>query len=198
MGCKPLDKALCCSVRTGSKVILILSIIGSFVAFLTFGIALAVYTYFVQLVVQSIQQQTEGPKEIRDYAQTVINLVLSWCLPFLRAGTGIWGVDFGLTIVALVGHIQRKHLLILPYLIVKMIRWGLTLLVIYGVSITLLVYKVDLPGGVMFATGTLTLVLDFYLWYIVLSEFMNLKKEHDEDQQRRPHDGAESYALQPK
>lgn len=191
-----MTRFCCCSARTGARVTIIIALILAIIGLIIFAIGTASLHFVVNVTINALQNDELTEDLDDEQAQKIANTLVTvqkMTGPGLRTGLGICISEVVLVVICLVGLLNRKRILLLPWLIVQMIRWVLGVILVNVVGIILLVAKFYVIGGILIGVGSLFITLEFYFWKVVQSEYIHIGEE-DESARRQPAGG---YVLQP-
>jgi len=182
-------------VRTGAKVVTVINIIGSVLGMVGFIIGLFVASVVATFIEKGVDryiaqvQQIDDQQALRDWAELVSEVIVSIYSPFMRSGIGIFGADLGLSVLCLVGLLKNRAVFVLPWLIVRMFRLVIGIILVNGIGILFLVYGLHVPGGVWLGVGSLVITIEFIHWKVVQSEYIHVGNQEGtvyDHQQQHP------------
>ena len=180
---KRLTTCCCCRVRTGATIIAVLCLIGSGISFMGESVGLITKDNTIaqleQMKALAQHEKDEGTisEEQYVYIVTYANTIIA-VLPYvLGIGFTFAAINLAVAVSLMIGLLKKKHVMMLPWLIIYMISFVVQCMVVVGLAILFFFVLESVGGGFIFLLiCTPLLFLSFYFWWVVQSEYCNIKE----------------------
>lgn len=177
------SKCCCCSVRTGSMVIALLGLMSA-------GAGVVVYSMGLVTMPQTFEALEQQREEIRGYYNnneitkedymiytSVIDAYEHLLPPVLKGSLAVSAFDLFVSGLLLAGLLTRKAGLMLPWLATAMLYLSVAAAFFLGLTVIQFTVVQSCSGGLFTVAGGLAFVMIYYyIWKVVQSEWMNIRE----------------------
>jgi len=177
------SKCCCCSVRTGSMVIALLSLMCA-------GSGVVIYSMGLVTMPETIDLMEQQKVEIRQFYNdqqiskqdyliytSILDTYERIMPPVVKSGIAFAVLDLCLSGLLFTGLLSRKPGLMLPWLATSMLYLSVMAAFVLGLTvIQFTVVKSCSSGLFTLAVGSTVVLAYYYIWKVVQSEWMNIRE----------------------